>query len=115
MSIDSKNSLVRSGSKCCQARGAPALRVASAIAAMLLLLAPAASGQGPGDCLILGPLTVECGSTANYVGSIPVAVNTYNSSWSLINNNTGATFVGPTSCTNVPVPIGFCPVMVNVG
>ena len=42
-------------------------------------------------------------------------MNTYSSSWSIINNNTGAAIVGPSSCASVPVPIGACPVTVNVG
>jgi len=115
MSIDSKNSLVRSGSKCCFTRSGAGFRVASAIVALGLLLAPAASGQGPGDCLILGPITVECGATQGWLGSIPVAQNTYSSSWSIINNNTGAAIIGASSCASVPVPIGACPVSVNVG
>ena len=79
------------------------------------LFASVGSGQGPGDCLIVGAQQVECGSNANYLGSLPVAVFPYAANWSIINNNTGATIVGSSGCASVPVPIGACPVSVNVG
>src|SRR5436190_21768562 len=69
------------------------------IAALLFsctLVAGGLAGQVPNaDCQIAGPLQLECGSTGTWFGSLPVAVFPYSASWAFLNNNTGATFVGP--------------------
>src|SRR5262245_49082971 len=83
------------------------------IAALLccLLLAGVSAAQ---DCAITGPTIVECGTTGNWTGSLPLAGAPYALTWSLHNNTSGAAFVGASSCPVIPA-FGSCPVMVNVG
>ena len=51
-------------------------------------------------CLINGPGDAQCGAQVNFIATSPfLAGQTFNATWSLLNNNAGASFVGPNTCT----------------
>src|SRR5262245_26375630 len=67
-----------------------------------VLLAPATPAHDPlapnPFCLIQGPATAPCGANVTYVATAPNYGQPFNATWSFLNNNAGATFVGPNTC-----------------
>src|SRR5262245_44128268 len=75
----------------------------------IFAFAPPVSAQGS-DCQIIGPGVAECRGVQFYAAEIPQAVNPFSVVWTLLNNNAGASFVGPSSCSGVM----SCPATISV-